>query len=226
MKLYNRKINKYRTKEKHISFVAHWTTGINRRDFVKSSLALSLLAGLSGCKPTVEDKSTTQTAKEVNLLRQSADTVRLKDFVFSKKQLLDLQAISMRLFPDDGDGPSGNDLNFLTYLEWAMTDEQNIEDGDPEFIAKGIGWLNQFANDDHGKDFKDLSIEIQDQLLTTTAKSDAGERWMALLIYYLIEALTLDPFYGGNTNQMGWKWLQHQGGFPHPIAGKTYRDFE
>lgn len=227
MKVYKHRINKSLHKAKPVAFEEHWTTGINRRDFVKSSLALSLLAGLSACKPTVEEKVIAKTSKdEVELIHQSADTVMLRDFVFSKKQLLDLQAISMRLFPDDGDGPSANDLNFLTYLEWAMTDEQNVSDGDPEFIAKGIGWLNQFANDDHGKDFKDLDIETQDKLLTTTAKSDAGERWMALLIYYLIEALALDPFYGGNPNQIGWNWLQHQGGFPHPVAGKTYRDFE
>ena len=226
MKTYSHQSRKYPNKPRLSQFENHWTTGINRRDFVKSSLALPLLASLSGCKPTVEDQSPPKANKEVSLLHQSADTVRLKDFVFSKKQLLDLQAISMRLFPDDGDGPSADDLHFLTYLEWAMTDEQNIADGDPEFIAKGIGWLNQFANDDHSKDFKDLPITTQDALLTTTAKSDAGERWMALLIYYLIEALALDPYYGGNPNQVGWNWLQHQGGFPHPVAGKTYRDFE
>ena len=132
----------------------------------------------------------------------------------------------MRLFPDDGDGPSADDINVLTYLEWAMTDENNKADGDPEFIVKGIGWLNQFANDDHGKDFVDLDTKTQDAIITATAKSDAGRNWLSILIYYLIEALTLDPYYGGNTNGIGWQWLQYQGGFPNPIKGKTYRDFE
>jgi gluconate 2-dehydrogenase gamma chain len=220
MKTYSHQNRKYPNKPKLSQFESHWTSGINRRDFVKSSLAISLLAGLVSCKPSVDDKSTEP------LIKQSDKTVKLSGQVFTDSQQLDLQAISMRLFPDDGDGPSADDLNFLTYLEWAMTDEQNVSDGDPEFIAKGIGWLNQFANDDYSKDFKDLGIETQDKLLTTTAKSDAGENWMALLVYYLIEALALDPYYGGNPDQVGWKWLQHQGGFPHPIAGKTYRDFE
>ena len=223
MKVYSTKHNKHPNKPINCQFEQHWSNGINRRDFMKGSVAVSILAGLSACKPSVENKFKN---KQIELIRQTENTVKLKDRVFTNKQLLDLQAISMRLFPDDGDGPSANDLNFLTYLEWAMTDEQNVADGDPEFIVKGIGWLNQFANDDYDKDFKDLPEKIQDKLLTTTAKSDAGERWMALLIYYLIEALALDPFYGGNTNQIGWQWLKHQGGFPQPITGKTYRDFE
>lgn len=223
MKVYKHN-KKFRNKAQICQFKNHWTTGLNRRDFVKSSLAASLLAGLVACKPSIND--TPDKTSPEPLIKPSKDTVQLGDYVFTKKQHQDLQAVSMRLFPDDGDGPSADDLHFLTYLEWAMTDEQNITDGDPEFIAKGIGWLNQFANDDYGKNFKDLSTDIQDKLLTATAKSDAGENWMALLVYYLIEALALDPYYGGNPNQIGWKWLQHQGGFPHPIKGKTYRDFE
>lgn len=132
----------------------------------------------------------------------------------------------MRLFPDDGDGPSANDLNVTTYLEWAMTDDENINDGDPEFIIKGIGWLNQLAHDEVGMRFRDGSDKQQDELITQTIDSDAGRRWVSLLLYYVVEAVTLDPFYGGNTNQIAWQWLEHQGGFPHPIQGKTYRDFE
>ena len=46
------------------------------------------------------------------------------------------------------------------------------------------------------------------------------------VMYYLAEALMLDPVYGGNPDMIGWKWLEHQAGFPRPVAGKTYRDFE
>ena len=220
MKVYNNK--KQLAKPQIQSFEPHWTSGLNRRDFIKSGVAFSLLSTITACKPTIEDYGKSQDAKLIN---QSADTVVLTDYVFTNKQHKDLQAVYMRLFPDDGDGPSANDLNVLTYLEWAMTDENNIADGDPEFIIKGLGWLNQFANDDHGKNFVNLNTKIQDQLITATAKSDAGKNWLSILTYYLIEALTLDPFYGGNTNKIGWNWLEHQGGFPQPITGKTYRDF-
>jgi len=193
----------------------HWTQGINRREFLKTSLAVSLLTSLSGCKPVTPKQN----------LSKNEQTVAIPYDSFNEAQLLDLQAISMRLFPDDGDGPSANDLNFLTYLQWAMTDKQNSEDGDPEFLAQGIVWLNQFASDDYGHDFKSLPSNIQDEIIQKTAQSEAGERWLALLLYYLLEALTLDPYYGGNPKQIGWQWLQHQGGFPHPEKNKTYRDF-
>jgi len=204
------------------SFKPHWTTGINRRDFIKSSLAVSLLANMAACKPNI---SSNTNAKDTTKLISDIPTVKIEKYTFSEDQHLDLDAIFMCLFPDDGDGPSANDLNVTTYLEWAMSDERNIDDGDPEFIAKGIGWLNQLSNDNIGKIFREATLKQQNELITETVGSEAGKNWVSILLYYVVEALTLDPFYGGNTNQVGWNWLEHQGGFPHPIQGKTYRDF-
>lgn len=211
----------YLQKPKISPFQPHWTTGINRRDFIKSSLAISLLASMTACKPNITDNSLPTATK----LQSNSTTVTIDEYTFNAEQQLDLDAIFMRLFPDDGNGPSANDLNITTYLQWAMTDKSNIADGDPEFIAKGIGWLNQLSNDNIGRIFRLVSEKQQDELITQTIGSDAGKNWISILLYYVIEALTLDPFYGGNTNQVGWKWLEHQGGYPQPVQGKTYRDF-
>lgn len=62
-------------------------------------------------------------------------------------------------------------------------------------------------------------------MLKKISQSRAGENWLSLLLYYLLESLTLDPIYGGNTDGMGWQWLGHQAGFPRPVQGKTYLDF-
>jgi gluconate 2-dehydrogenase gamma chain len=201
--------------------VSHWTKGLNRRDFIKSSLAISLLATITACKPSLTEIIEPHSTK----LKSNIATVKIETNTFSDDQQLDLDAIFMRLFPDDGNGPSANDLNVTTYLEWAMTDENNIADGDPDFIAKGIGWLNQLSQDNLGKKFRDVTEIQQDEIIAQTVNSDIGENWVAILLYYVIEALTLDPFYGGNTNQVGWQWLEYQGGFPNPVQGKTYRDF-
>ncbi len=212
----------YLTKKPTImAFKAHWTTGINRRSFIKSAMAASLLASISGCKPSGNATNVTKPK-----LKSTIPTVKIPTQTFNAEHKLDLDTIFMRLFPDDGDGPSANDLNITTYLEWAMTDEVNINDGDPEFIIKGIGWLNQLAQDETGKRFRLVNNEGQDKLIAQTINSEAGRNWVSILLYYVVEAITLDPFYGGNTNQIGWQWLEHQGGFPHPIQGKTYRDFE
>jgi len=42
------------------------------------------------------------------------------------------------------------------------------------------------------------------------------------LLTYLLEALLADPVYAGNPNGIGWKWLQHQPGFPRPTKNKKY----
>lgn len=221
MKVYSKKTNKLPIKATICQFKPHWFEGINRRDFVKGSLAISLLAGIAGCKPT---DSEIKADKQVKL-KSDIETVKIPSLTFNADQQLDLDAIFMQLFPDDGNGPSANDLNITTYLQWAMTDPRNINDGDPEFIAKGIGWLNQLAKDEVGKKFKNATDVQKEKLITQTINSTAGKNWVSILLYYVIEAITLDPYYGGNTNQVGWKWLEHQGGFPHPISGKTYRDF-
>ncbi len=144
---------------------------------------------------------------------------------FSKQQRATLDAVQMQLFPDDGDGPSARDLNALRYLEWALDDPDNRADGDPEFIIKGIGWLEDLAQTTFGERFSGLSRTQQQRLLTQTADSEAGSNWLSLLIYYLLEALLLDPLYGGNPNQIGWKWLGHQPGFPRPTPGHEFRRY-
>jgi gluconate 2-dehydrogenase gamma chain len=137
-----------------------------------------------------------------------------------------LDAVQMQLFPEDGYGPSAQDLNALSYLEGAMTDRVNFNDGDPEFIRKGARRLDDMSRTAHGIGFTELTHELQNEVLEQTAQSKFGKNWLSLLIFYLTEALILDPYYGGNPDMIGWMWLEHRPGFPRPVEGKTYRDFE
>ncbi len=137
-----------------------------------------------------------------------------------------LDAVQMQLFPEDGDGPGARDLNALAYLEWAMTDPVNVDDGDPVFIGKGIGWLEDLSGTAHGTGFAGLTHESQNELLQQFVQTKPAENWLSLLLFYLTEALMLDPYYGGNPDMIGWMWLQHRPGFPRPVEGKTYRDFD
>ena len=188
-----------------------WAHGISRRQFLQTSAALTVLGQLAPFKPAVA--------------KTEQEPVSPPPTPFSKQQKATLDAVQMQLFPDDGDGPSAHDLNALRYLEWALTDPDNRDDGDPEFIIKGIGWLEDLSQTTFGQRFSTLSHSQQQRLLSRTANSEAGGNWMSLLIYYLLEALLLDPLYGGNPNQIGWKWLGHQGGFPRPTAGHEFRKY-
>lgn len=195
-------------------------SGLNRRAFLKTSTAISLLAGLSACKPNNAEMKSDLPTTTVESPKASAQNF------FSDHEQASISSVQMHLFPDDGNGPSAKDINALAYLEWAMTDPQNIDDGDPEFIQKGVGWLDGLSQDTKGEQFIKLEQNQQEQILKQIAQSRAGENWLSTLMYYITEALMLDPVYGGNTDGIGWQWLEHQAGFPRPVAGKTYRDFE
>jgi gluconate 2-dehydrogenase gamma chain len=194
------------------------SSGLNRRAFLKTSTAIALLGGLTACKPDVPASDELKATVASNPVNTNP--------VFNSAQRTTLAAVQMQLFPADGNGPSAQDINALDYLEWAMTDAKNIDDGDPEFIIKGIGWLDDLAAQTKGDNFAALTKTNQAAVLQQIAQSNAGENWLSLLMYYLTEALLLDPIYGGNPDGIGWQWLEHQAGFPQPVAGKTYRDFE
>ena len=186
-------------------------SGLNRRAFLRTSAAISLLAGLVACKP----EPPKNTAK-----------IKLEPGKFSTTEEATLMAVQMQLFPADGDGPSAKDLNALAYLKWALTDPGNVEDGDQAYIIKGLGWLEDLAEQTKGDAFASLGQEQQHQVITQVARSSEGENWLSLLVYYLTEALCLDPIYGGNPDGIGWQWLEHQPGFPRPQNLKQgYRSF-
>jgi gluconate 2-dehydrogenase gamma chain len=59
-------------------------------------------------------------------------------------------------------------------------------------------------------------------MLRGISRSTAGENWLNNLLGYIFEAMLSPPIYGGNPEGTGWKWLEHQAGFPLPKAGQRY----
>ncbi|WP_076414556.1 gluconate 2-dehydrogenase subunit 3 family protein [Shewanella sp. UCD-KL12] len=198
--------------------VSAYDSGLNRRAFLRQSGAAAVLLGLIGAKPGIT------VAGEVDKT-DTTDNTSSPESEFSPHDQAVVEAVQMQLFPDDGDGPSAKALNAFRYLTWALEDPDNKADGDKGFILKGVGWLEALAKSTQGDSFIELTLSKQDAVLQQISKSRAGENWLSLLLYYLLESLTLDPIYGGNTDGIGWQWLEHQPGFPRPIEGKTYLDF-
>ncbi|MDP6469943.1 MAG: gluconate 2-dehydrogenase subunit 3 family protein [Pseudomonadales bacterium] len=147
-------------------------------------------------------------------------------FQFPQAQSSLLEAVQSHLFPDDGNGPCARDLNALAYLELAMDDPVNAKDDDPDFLLRGCKWLDEQAQKQHVLAFVDLERDAQQAVMEQIARLKFGRNWLSLLMYYLTEALMLDPVYGGNPDMVGWLWLEHRPGFPRPLAGKTHREFE
>jgi len=134
---------------------------------------------------------------------------------------LTLDATLTHLLPISATGPSAADINALPYLYQVMTVQPTAAD-EKEFIVKGVGWLNSFANSEYSKTFVLLSIDEKELLLRSISRSRAGENWINTLLNYIFEAMLTPPSYGGNPEGIGWQWLDHQAGFPLPEKGQRY----
>ncbi|MFT6734807.1 MAG: gluconate 2-dehydrogenase gamma chain [Polaribacter sp.] len=210
-------------KPKQISALS---SGLNRRAFLRNSSATFLVASLMACKPNIETNNTQGVDSQTLVLQEGTKKSPSKElFEFTQDEKNNLIQVQALLFPKDDDGPSAEEINAFTYLEWALTDPDNQADGDGDFIIKGIGWLNGLSKQTQGDNFLKLSLVKQEKVLQQISQSSTGENWMSIIIYYIMEALLFDPIYGGNPDSIGWKWLEHQPGFPAPDSETLYRQF-
>jgi gluconate 2-dehydrogenase gamma chain len=139
---------------------------------------------------------------------------------------LTLAAVQAHLLPggDAGPGskaPSAAEIGALSYLRNALA-APDMDPQDGQFIRDGVGWLNEVAQEAHGRPYSQLGAEPAEQVMRRIERSAAGERWLFLLLGYLLEALLADPVYGGNRDGRGWAWLEHRPGYPRPPADKLY----
>jgi len=143
--------------------------------------------------------------------------------IINQEPWTSLAAVQQIMFPDDGNGPSAADLNATAYLKFVI-DTPDMDKDDRQFILKGIDWLNQLSTKNTQKLFIENNTQKRNELITQIAKSQSGERWLSFLLLYMFEALLTDPVYGANPNGIGWDWLEHKPGFPHPPKNKTYTE--
>ena len=132
-----------------------------------------------------------------------------------------LSVVQEHLFPAEKASPGASDINALEYLRGMMV-APDFDKVQYELIHNGVGWLNDLAKNQYAKKFIQLDTDSKEKILRRVESSNAGSRWLSTLLTYLIEALLTDPVYGGNPNGIGWKWLQHQPGFPRPGENNKY----
>jgi gluconate 2-dehydrogenase gamma chain len=141
---------------------------------------------------------------------------------FSEDPWLTFAAMQDHLFPTSEDAPGANEINATRYLRNVLA-ETHMDQDDREFILNGVSWLNDISKKDKKVVFAALDDNQREEVLRQIEKTRAGERWIALVLLYIFEALLCDPVYGGNPGEIGWTWLQHQPGFPRPPADQTYQ---
>ena len=151
------------------------------------------------------------------------DLTRDTSFVlFSSHQLEVLSAVQERLFPKAPESPGAAGINAAAYLETAIT-APGIDPDTRNTVVNGLGRLQDASRERFDVPFNSLDDESREQLLRYLADQTRwGRAWLSLLMYYVFEALLSDPVYGGNPDEIGWRWLEHQPGFPRPPPDKIY----
>lgn len=177
-----------------------------RRRFLKSAAGMGALASLP--------------AFSVSAKAQLSQNELLKSLIKTDPWLT-LDATLNQLLPSSPTGPSASEIRATAYLHQVMT-VQPTEQDEKDFILKGVGWLNGFANSEKSANFAQLSFTDKEQLLRDISRSTAGQNWLNTLLGYIFQAMLSPPSYGGNPNGIGWQWLEHQAGFPLPEKGQRY----
>lgn len=125
------------------------------------------------------------------------------------------------LLPESASGPSANEMNGLKHMQWVLNDKRY----DPErkdYLLSGLEWVDETAHEQHGKAFLILLEQDKQQLIKHIAATGWGEDWLSTMLTIVLEALLLDPIYDVNHQQAGWKWLEHEPGFPRPDKNLKY----
>lgn len=143
-----------------------------------------------------------------------------KDFL-NDAQRMTLTMVQNILFPADGNGPGAKDVNALDYLEWVIADPEKDPD-EVKYILNGIGWLNETCAEMFSKDFDELTMEKQEKIIAVVSRERWGENWLSVILTFIFEALLCDPQYPGNTDSVGWEWLNYIPGQPEPSAELLY----
>ena len=172
-----------------------------RRQFMKSAAGVSAIAAL----PTYA-----KNAKNESLEKH-----------LKTEPWLTLNSVLEHLLPNSETGPGAKEINAIQYL-LNVVYEQRVEQDEIDFIFKGVGWLNGYSQSQNSLDFQFLNNEQKEVTLKGISQSRAGENWLNTLLIYLFEAMLSPPSYGGNPDGTGWKWLEHQAGFPLPNKGDRY----
>ena len=130
----------------------------------------------------------------------------------SKNSLLVLDEVLNIIFPKTNNMPSSKEFGALEYLVKNIS-HKTFDDNDKILILDGTkDFFDAFP------EFLTLNNKEKKELIYSVIKDNSyAKSWVSKLSYYGIEAMFSDPLYGGNFNQIAWKSINHNIGYPQPL---------
>jgi gluconate 2-dehydrogenase gamma chain len=116
------------------------------------------------------------------------------------------------LFPPHAKAPSAREFGATNYLA-RVSLHSSFVPSDLSFLNRGAYELIKYKSD-----FLTIDFTTQQDIIDKFSKTTIGRNWISLLLFYTLEALLSDPIYGGNRDELGWRWLSHNAGQPRPQA--------
>jgi len=125
-----------------------------------------------------------------------------------------LEAIVARLIPTDENGPGATEARAAHYINRALTGPLAAS---RSAYSAGLAAVEAYARAAKGASFAKLSAKDQDGILSDMEKNTAtgftpnSAAFFNLLRTHTIEGTFCDPYYGGNTNFVGWDLIGYPG---------------
>ena len=125
-----------------------------------------------------------------------------------------LEAIVARLIPSDNNGPGATEARAARYIDRALAGAL-VSSG--QAYTAGLAAVDQYALTTRGAPFVKLSPGDQDAVLTDMEENTAtgfipdSATFFDMLRNHTLQGMFCDPYYGGNSNFVGWDLLGYPG---------------
>lgn len=139
----------------------------------------------------------------------------------SSDQWSTIRAVQEHLLPSEPGTPGASDSNALLYFQ-AVIGRHESEEINLEFFLNGLQKLEKLVEISGYSSFIDIDENQKEAVLRALEGDEKGRQWIIWIYGFICEAFLGAPAYGGNPNEVAWKWLGHNPGFPLPVVGKRY----
>jgi gluconate 2-dehydrogenase gamma chain len=183
-------------------------TLIRRRRLLAGGAALPALA-LEGCQ-----------RRRPPAQRTSGVHAEPPGHVLDAAQWEALRAACARLIPTDAD-PGASEANVVGFIDLQLTTPQ-IGSFKEEILA-GLRKLDELARGEGASSFAALKPEAQDRALARLQRGlrlegtrQGSRHFFLVLLTLTLEGFLCDPVYGGNRDEVGWRFLRFSMRPPRP----------